>query len=141
MYWSLPVSLLDHLTRARAGRQARSSLTRGAVIPHLLQCRHRAGASAQHVSSPPLDKARHHGFGPCLRLSQISPLDPITIQTIAARAVLDIDPQAVFVGADRDQEGARVVVIAVAAGVLDLSRPDSGRTFDPFQGAGHARRR
>ena len=50
MYWSLPVGLLDHLTRARAGRlwQARSSLTSGAVIPHLLQCRHRAGASAQH---------------------------------------------------------------------------------------------
>src|SRR4051812_3856965 len=90
------------------------------------------------VSSPPLDKARHHGFGPCLRLSQISTLDPITIQTIAARAVLDIDPQAVLVGADRDQEGARVVVIGVAACVLDLSRPDIGRTLDPFQGAGHS---
>src|SRR4051812_28515736 len=91
------------------------------------------------VSSPPLDKVRHHVFGPCLRLSQISPLNPITIQTIAARAVLDIDPQAVFVGAERDQEGARLVVIGVAACVLDLSCPD--RTFDPFQGAGHARRR
>src|SRR5688500_9367167 len=87
------------------------------------------------VSSPPLDKARRHGFGPCLRLSQISPLDPITIQPIAARAVLDIDPQAILIGADRDQEGARVVVIGVAAGVLDLSRPD--RTFVPFQGTGH----
>ena len=52
---------------------------------------------------------------------------PITIQTIAARAVLDIDPQAILIGADRYQEGARVVVIGVAAGVLDLSRPD--RTF------------
>src|SRR4051794_37010468 len=93
------------------------------------------------VSSPPLDKARHHGFGPCLRFSQISTLDPITIQTIATHAVLDTDPQAVLVGADRDQEGTRVVVIGVAAGVLDLSRPDIGRTFDPFQGAGHARRR
>src|SRR5918995_278730 len=128
MDWSLPVGPLAPLTRARAGRQARSSLTSGAVIPHLLQCRHRAGASAQHGK---LATARHHGFGPCLRLSQISPLDPITIQTIAARAVLDIDPQAVLVGADRDQEGARVVVIGVAAGVLDLSRPD--RTFDPFR--------
>src|SRR5690349_14813593 len=93
------------------------------------------------VSSPPLDKVRRHVFGPCLHLSQISTLDPITIQTTTARAVLNIDPQSVFVGVDRDQEGARFVVIGVAAGVLDLSRPDIGRTLDPFQGAGHARRR
>src|SRR3954447_11557028 len=110
-----------------AGRSSRISFSVGIVLAPVFSM----------VSSPPLDKARHHGFGPCLRLGQISPLDPITIQTIAARAVLDIDPQAVFAGADRDQEGARV--IGVAAGVLDLSRPD--RTFDPFQGAGHALRR
>src|SRR3954447_10615768 len=117
----------DRLLPAR--RSSRISFSVGIVLAPVLSM----------VSSPPLDKVRHHGFGPCLHLSQISPLDPITIQTIAARAVLDIDPQAVFVGADRDHEGARVVVIGVAAGVRDLSRPD--RTFDPFQGAGHALRR